>query len=73
MRRLVKRKSVNSWPNNQAAENSSINFPGSDISNHSLRKTQISRLIDANTPETFIAQLNGHKSIKKHAGINMLP
>ena len=32
------------------------------ISNHSVWKTQISRLLDANTPELFITQLSGHKS-----------
>ena len=31
-------------------------------SNHSVRKTSISRLLDANVPENFVAQLSGHKN-----------
>ena len=34
------------------------------ISNHSVRKTSISRLLDANFPETYVAQLSGHKSLE---------
>ena len=34
---------------------------GSKISNHSVRKTSISRLLDADVPENFVAQLSGHK------------
>ena len=30
--------------------------------NHSVRKTCISRLLDADVPENFVAQLSGHKS-----------
>ena len=33
------------------------------IANHSVRKTSIGRLLDANCPETFVAQLSGHKSL----------
>ena len=33
------------------------------VTNHSVRKTSISRLLDANCPETFVAQLSGHKSL----------
>ena len=38
-------------------------LPG-NITNHSVRKTCISRLIDANIPENFVAQLSGHKNLK---------
>jgi integrase len=33
------------------------------ITNHSVRKTSISRLLDADIPENYVAQLSGHKSI----------
>ena len=33
------------------------------VANHSVRKTSIGRLLDANCPETFVAQLSGHKSV----------
>lgn len=33
------------------------------IANHSVRKTSIGRPLDANCPETFVAQLSGHKSL----------
>lgn len=33
------------------------------VANHSVRKTSIGRLLDANCPETFVAQLSGHKSL----------
>ena len=42
-------------------EKAGIQVPGSKISNHSVRKTCISRLLDANTPENFVARLSGHK------------
>ena len=38
-------------------------LPG-NITNHSVRKTCISRLMDANIPENFVAQLSGHKDLK---------
>ena len=38
-------------------------FPG-NISNHSVRKTCISRLMDAKFPENYVAQLSGHKNLK---------
>ena len=46
----------------KAAEGAGIQRPGSKISNHSVRKTCISRLLDADFPENFVAQLSGHKS-----------
>lgn len=45
-----------------AAENAGIQRTGAKVSNHSVRKTSISRLLDANTPENFVAQLSGHKN-----------
>ena len=36
---------------------------GAKITNHSVRKTSISRLLDADIPENYVAQLSGHKSI----------
>ena len=38
-------------------------LPG-NITNHSVRKTCISRLMDADIPENFVAQLSGHKNVK---------
>ena len=38
-------------------------LPG-NISNHSIRKTCISRLMDADLPENYVAQLSGHKILK---------
>ena len=35
-----------------------------NISNHSVRKTCISRLMDAGVPENYVAQLSGHKNLK---------
>lgn len=35
---------------------------GKNVTNHSVRKTCISRLLDADVPENFVAQLSGHKS-----------
>ena len=45
-----------------AADNAGIQRIGGKVSNHSVRKTSISRLLDANTPENFVAQLSGHKN-----------
>ena len=38
-------------------------LPG-NITNHSVRKTCISRLMDADIPENFVAQLSGLKNLK---------
>ena len=45
-----------------AADNAGIQRIGAKVSNHSVRKTSISRLLDANVPENFVAQLSGHKN-----------
>ena len=34
------------------------------VANHSVRKTSIGRLLDANVPEIFVAQHSGHKSLE---------
>ena len=46
-----------------AASTAGITVSGKKISNHSVRKTCISRLLNANVPETYVAQLSGHKNI----------
>jgi integrase len=38
-------------------------LPG-NITNHSVRKTCISRLMAADIPENYVAQLSGHKNLK---------
>lgn len=48
----------------KAAENAGLQRAGGKLSNHSVRKTSISRLLDANTPEIFVAQLSGHKNLQ---------
>ena len=45
-----------------AADEASLQRQGSKVTNHSVRKTSTGRLPDANTPETFLAQLSGHKN-----------
>ena len=35
-----------------------------NITNHSVRKTCISRLMDAEVPVSYIAQLGGHRKLK---------
>ena len=47
----------------KAAEKAGLGSSGKKLTNHSVRKTCISRLLDANVPETFVAQLSGHKNI----------
>ena len=34
------------------------------LSNHSVRKTSIGRLLDANFPENYVMQLSGHKNLQ---------
>ena len=35
-----------------------------NVTNHSVRKTSISRLMDADVPVNYVAQLSGHKNLK---------
>ena len=45
-----------------AVKNAGLHREGNKVTNHSIRKTCISRLIDADVLENFVAQLSGHKS-----------
>ena len=45
-----------------AAQKAGLHREGKRVTNHSVRKTCISRLLDADIPENFVAQLSGHKS-----------
>ena len=45
----------------KAARNAGL--PG-NLTNHSVRKTCISRQMDADVPENYVAQLSGHKHLK---------
>ena len=45
-----------------AAKNAGLQREGKKVANHSVWKTCISRLLDAEVPENFVAQLSGHKS-----------
>ena len=44
-----------------AAKNASLQ---GRVTNHSVRKTCISRLLDANVSNNFVAQLSGHRNLK---------
>ena len=45
----------------KAARNAGL---AGNLTNHSVRKTCISRLMDADVPENYVAQLSGHKNLK---------
>ena len=47
-----------------AAKNAGLHGEGKQVINHSVRKSCISRFLDADVPENFVAQLNGHKSME---------
>ena len=47
-----------------AADEASLQRQESKVTNHSDRKTSIGRSLAANTPETFVAQLSGHKNLQ---------
>ena len=47
-----------------AAKNAGLAAQNKKISNHSVRKTSISRLLDAGVPENFVMQLSGHKNLQ---------
>ena len=50
-----------------AADEAIIQGQGSKVEKHSVRKIRpdsIDRLLDADTPETFVTQLSGHKIFK---------
>ena len=43
-----------------AAQKAGLHREGKWVTNHSVRKTCISRLLDADIPENVVAQLSGH-------------
>ena len=45
-----------------AAKNAGLHREVEKVAHHSVRKTSTSRLLDADVPENFVAQLSGHKS-----------
>ena len=47
-----------------AANNAGLAAQHKKISNHSVRKTSTSRLLDAGVPENFVMQLSGHKNLQ---------
>ena len=47
-----------------AAKNVGLAAQNKKISNHSVRKTSISRLLDAGVPGNFVMQLSGHKNLQ---------
>ena len=47
-----------------AAKNAGLAAQHKKISNHSVRKTSTSRLLDAGVPENFVMQLSGHKNLQ---------
>ena len=49
-----------------AAQKAGLHREGKRVTNHSVRKTCISRLLDADIAETFVAQLNGHNARKAY-------
>ena len=48
----------------KAAKKAGLQACGRKLSNHSVRKTSISRLLDAGIPENFVTQLSGHKNLQ---------
>ena len=47
-----------------AVQDQKLISSGKKVSNHSVRKTEITRLIDADTPQIFVSQLAGHKRLE---------
>ena len=45
-----------------AAKTAGLHSEGKKVTNHSVRKTCISRRLDAHVSDNFVAQLSGHKS-----------
>ena len=48
----------------KAAKKAGLQPCGRKLSNRSVRKTSISRLLDAGIPENFVTQLSGHKNLQ---------
>ena len=45
-----------------ASQKAGLHREGKRVTNNSVRKKCISRLVDADIPENFVAQLSGHNS-----------
>ena len=43
------------------------------VSNHSVRKTSVGRLLEADVQPNFVAQLSGHKNLKSLDSSRQLP
>ena len=56
-----------------AAKNAGLAAQNKKISNHSVRKTSISRLLDAGVPENFVMQLSGHKNLQSLSPYKSVP
>ena len=48
----------------KVAQNAGLQACGKKIANHSVRKTSITRLLDAGIPENYVTQLSGHKNLQ---------
>ena len=57
----------------KAAKNAGLQACGRKLSNHSVRKTSISRLLDAGISENFVTQLNGHKNFQSLRVLSIMP
>jgi integrase len=53
---------IGKFPSTTAKNAALPQVSGAKVTNHSVRKTSISRLLDADMPENFVAQHSGHKS-----------
>ena len=54
---------IGNFPSTAAKKANLQQGQGAKSTNHSVRKTSISRLLDAHISENYVAQLSGHKSI----------
>ena len=61
MRSLLEKNEIGKF-SSTAAQKAGLHREGKRVINHSVRKTCISRLLDGDIPENFVAQLSSHKS-----------
>ena len=54
----------------KAAKKADLQACGRKLSNHSVRKSSISRLLDAGIPENVVTQLSGHKNLQSLTSYN---
>ena len=47
-----------------AAKNAGLTEDNKKLTNHSVRKTSISRLLDVSLSENYVVQLNGHENFQ---------